>query len=193
LPEDPFERLLQRYLEAVRGMGGRASFEEVVDWASREGLGSAVVAAVVLNELVARGLLKAPEGLKEVEGVRDLKAPVIVETPLPTEPSVEEKAVEAPPQQPAPIPVAKVEGVRTEVEVGDEDLKAAIAYLNDYWSVGELRFIDDLRMMGVRDPPKVLRRLLELGFAERTPSGVVNATSKLPRVKRKGPLLADFL
>jgi len=77
--------------------------------------------------------------------------------------------------------------------VGEEDLRIAIAYLNDYWSVGELRLIDDLKSMGVKDPSWVLRRLLELGYVERTPSGVVNATGKLPKVKRRGPSLANFV
>ena len=185
MAEDPFERMLQRYLEAVKAKGGAASFDDVVEWAGREGLGSPVVAAVVLNELVSRGLLEAAGGLREVEGVQDLKAPAAVRLPQPT-PALK--------PAPAPTPVAAPAAAPAE-EAGDveEGLKAAIAYLNDYWSVGELRLIDDLKYMGVRDPPRVIRRLLELGYAERTSSGVVNATDKLPRVKRRGPSLAEFM
>ncbi|MCX8204938.1 MAG: hypothetical protein N3H31_04740 [Candidatus Nezhaarchaeota archaeon] len=180
MSEDPFERILQRYLEAVKSMGGRASFNAIVEWASREELGSSIVAAVVLNELVARGLLRAPEGLMEVEGLQDLKAPVVVELPAAQPASLAKDAAVA--AKPPPVE-----------EVVEEDLKAAASYLSEYWSVGEIRFLDDLRLMGVKDPQRVLRRLLELGYVERTSSGVINATSKLPRVKRRAPSLADFI
>jgi len=76
--------------------------------------------------------------------------------------------------------------------VEDEDLRKAVEYLNDYWSVGVLRFFSDLKMMGVSDPKAVLRMLIEKGYAELTASGVVNATDKLPKVK-KSKTLADLL
>ncbi|RLE50414.1 MAG: hypothetical protein DRJ31_01375 [Candidatus Methanomethylicota archaeon] len=73
-----------------------------------------------------------------------------------------------------------------------EDVKKAIEYLNEYWSVGILRFFSDLKMMGVSDPKAVLRALVEKGYVELTSSGVVNATDKLPKVK-KAKTLADLL
>jgi hypothetical protein len=188
LAEDPFERMLQRYLEAVKAKGGAASFNDMVEWAGREGLGSSVVVAVVLNELVSRGLLEAPEGLREVEGFQDLKAPAAVRLPQPP-PTLKP----APAPTPTPPEAAPAAAPAEEAGAVEEGLKAAIAYLNDYWSVGELRLVDDLKSMGVKDPPRVVRRLLELGYAERTSSGVINATDKLPRVKRRGPSLAEFM
>ncbi len=67
----------------------------------------------------------------------------------------------------------------------DEDLVRAIEYLSSYWSVGEVRFALDLKRMGIEDPERVIRRLLELGYIERTKLGVINATDKLPRMETK--------
>lgn len=74
----------------------------------------------------------------------------------------------------------------------DEEIEKAIEYLNDYWSVGVLRFISDLKSMGVSDPKAVLKYLVERGYAELTASGVVNATGKLPKVK-KARTIVDVL
>jgi len=70
----------------------------------------------------------------------------------------------------------------------DEDLEKAIAYLNDYWSVGELRLALDLKAMGVKNPERVIERLLELGYATRSSLGVINATEKLPKASREKSL-----
>ena len=70
----------------------------------------------------------------------------------------------------------------------DEDMLKAIEYLSMYWSVGEIRFLEDLKQQGVKNPGDVLKRLIELGYVERSRIGVINATSKLPRVKPKSYL-----
>jgi len=67
----------------------------------------------------------------------------------------------------------------------DHDLEKVIVYLNRYRSVGEIRFLLDLKAMGIKDPSKVLERLLELGYVSHSPLGVINATDKLPKVKEK--------
>lgn len=71
----------------------------------------------------------------------------------------------------------------------DEDLRTAINYLNSYWSVGEIRFLMDLKNMGVENPENVLKRLLELGYVERSPLGVINATKLLPQIKERKTLV----
>lgn len=78
------------------------------------------------------------------------------------------------------------------LEQFDEDTRKAIVYLNSYWSVGSLRFMQDLRRMGVKDPRRLMLKLAELGFIEIVPDGVVNATPKLPKVGKK-ITLADLL
>ena len=64
------------------------------------------------------------------------------------------------------------------------DLERVIAYLNNYRSVGEIRFLLDLKAMGIKDPSEVLENLLELGYVTRSPLGVINATDKLPKVTK---------
>jgi len=71
-------------------------------------------------------------------------------------------------------------------------LLKAVEYLNNYWSVGIIRFINDLKLIGVSEPERILRRLLELGFVEYSPVGVLNATDRLPKVKRRRKL-SDFI
>ena len=75
---------------------------------------------------------------------------------------------------------AEVQG-DTQVLV-DEDLRKAVEYLNMYRSVGRLRFEMDLKNCGVKDPKVVLEKLVKLEYVKATPD-VVNATSKLPKIK----------
>ncbi len=77
----------------------------------------------------------------------------------------------------------------------DDELRRAIEYLNEYPSVGELRFLIDLKSLGVKNPNQVLYRLIDLGFIERKPLGVIDATDKLPKIKvrRKFPELSYFI
>ena len=79
-----------------------------------------------------------------------------------------------------------------EEHVADEDLEKAIEYLNDYWSVGIIRFLEDLKMLGISKPDLVLRKLVDLGYVTYSPIGVVNATGKLPKVKRSRRL-SEFI
>ena len=191
MSEGALEKLIERYRRAIEERGGEARFEDIVEWAKREDLGSELVTTVILNEMVKRGVVEAPQGFKEVGGIEGLTAPVVVRLarqpptppgrPSPPTPRPPEAKLESRP----PPPKARAE------PVSERDLEIAISYLNDYWSVGELRLMDDLRALGVSEPQKVVRRLMELGYVERTPSGVINATDKLPRVK-KGVPLATF-
>lgn len=75
----------------------------------------------------------------------------------------------------------------------DEDLKIAIDYLSKYWSVGEIRFIHDLKNLGASNPLRVIEKLLSAGLAERDKLGVINASEKLRKLRRTGILLADII
>ncbi len=117
---------------------------------------------------------QSSEAIEEVPG--ELLWP-----PAPERPSKPEgREPEAPPKE-GPEAEALLQPI-------DEDLEKAIAYLNDYWSVGELRLALDLKAMGVKNPERVIERLLELGYATRSPLGVINATEKLPKVSREKSL-----
>lgn len=52
-------------------------------------------------------------------------------------------------------------------------------YLREYHSVGLLRLFEDLSRAGLKEINEMLKEVIEGGYAELTPSGVVNATKKL--------------
>ena len=82
---------------------------------------------------------------------------------------------------------------KLEIEtINDEDFRRAIEYLNDYWSVGVIRFLHDLKAMGIPNPDLILKKLINLEYVVYLPIGVVNATSKLPRIKRPKKL-SEFI
>jgi len=85
----------------------------------------------------------------------------------------------APSEEPKPRSPAQAGGV-------DRDLLAALYYLSRYWSVGELRFLIDLKNMGVKDPEALLRRLVEEGVVTRSELGVINANREEVSKRLKG-------
>lgn len=64
-------------------------------------------------------------------------------------------------------------------KVSERDIRTMKNYLSEYWSVGELRLFDDMTRAGIKEVGEVLKAVLSQGFAELTPSSVVNATRKL--------------
>ncbi len=112
----------------------------------------------------------------------------------------EERVVETPRVESVQVEIEKEE-VGEEEKIGgteeeykelaeyEEDVRKAIIYLNEYHSVGEYRFFEDLKAMGVKNPRQVMYKLLSLGFIVRHKLGVIDATDKLPKVKvKKVPL-----
>mgnify|MGYP000232785653 CR=1 FL=1 len=67
--------------------------------------------------------------------------------------------------------------------IEDEEYRKALMYLAKYRSVGEIRFALDLKKNGVEDVYRLVKRMIEDGYAERSPLGVINATEKLPKIK----------
>lgn len=57
-------------------------------------------------------------------------------------------------------------------------------YLREYRSVGILRLFEDMMRMGMKDVNEVLKKAIKEGYAEITPSGVVNSTEKLLKSHR---------
>ena len=98
-----------------------------------------------------------------------------VEESVKKEQEVKEKSV-----QPIPIPEENKEFFK---KIEDEDYRKALMYLAKYRSVGDIRFMLDLQKNGVKDVQRIIRRMIEEGYAERVPLGVINATEKLPKIK----------
>ncbi len=74
--------------------------------------------------------------------------------------------------------------------LADEDITKAVRYLGRYWSVGRLRFLEDLEELGVKNPRKVLEELWKRGLIEIVEpgfggAGVINATQALLQLVEK--------
>lgn len=164
--------------------------------ASTEGGRAPGVARKDSNDRAARAKIRARKSRTGRRSIKKRRGATIVaffeeETRTVERPRAgraEERAVEGSEEE----RVEEEEFERILGEIPDEDYKKALTYLAKYRSVGEVRLSLDLMKEGVRDVERVLRRLLEEGYATRSPLGVINATEKLPRINTKISL-ADLL
>lgn len=180
---DKFATLAEMVKAKIREEKGRASFRELAKWAESTEIGSLFVLYAIVKDLLDRGELVALEGYEELPELMMWPIPKVVALPEVTKEVEKAKEVERGPQKPRLEP---------DIEKLDEDVKRALHYLSEYWSVGEIRFKLDLRRLGVQDPDRVLLRLLDMGAVELTASGVVNLKVELPRLKKK-PSLSGLL
>ncbi|RLE84032.1 MAG: hypothetical protein DRJ41_03835 [Thermoprotei archaeon] len=85
------------------------------------------------------------------------------------------------------------EEIKSEL-LNDVDIAKAISYLSKYWSVGEVRFVQDLKKLGVKNPKKVIETLIREGLVTRTRLGTLNAEERLFKVfKPKSLSLTDII
>uniref|UniRef100_A0A7C3WTG8 Uncharacterized protein n=1 Tax=Thermofilum pendens TaxID=2269 RepID=A0A7C3WTG8_THEPE len=94
------------------------------------------------------------------------------------------------PSPPPPQPAEQQVPPELAEILADEDLAKAIRYLGRYWSVGRLRFLEDLEELGVKNPKKVLEELWRRGLIELVEpgfggAGVINATEALLELAEK--------
>lgn len=164
----------------IKEGGGKTTFRELTAWAENTEIGSLFVLYAIVKDLIDRGELLAPEGYEELPELMMWQVPKVVALPGVVQ---EEAKVSEGEEKPR---------LDIDVEKLDEDLKKALSYLSEYWSVGEIRLRLDLKKLGVQDPDKTLLRLLDMGVVELTSTGVVNLKVELPKVKRK-PSLAGLI
>jgi len=197
---DKFTSLAELVKKRIEGLGGRASFKELAEWAKNSEVGSVFVLYAIVKDLLERRELTAPEGFEEMPDLMMWEAPKVVALPTAetkaeakAEVEAEVKGEEAKPEEAEPAVEAEEAKLTVDLEaVEDEDLRKALEYLSEYWSVGEIRFKLDLKRMGVEDPNKVVLKLMDMGLVDVTPTGVVNAKFKpLKRVKKIS--LASFV
>lgn len=203
---DYYKRIVNELYNFILRSGGEVSFEELAEWAERNSVGS-ITLSIALNDLIDSGKITAPKGFFEPEDyIVAFPVPRIIRI-------VDDKALEEGEHEEARSEGKKIEAgvkreyvkegessstgevvqARTEVGVFDaNDFNRAIEYLNDYWSVGVIRFIHDLKSMGISNPDLILKKLIELEYVNYLPIGVINATSKLPRIKRSKKL-SEFI
>lgn len=68
------------------------------------------------------------------------------------------------------------------VAIGEEESESIIKmkeYFKTYWSVGMLRLFEDMQKAGVEGANEAVKQLVERGYLELSPTGVLNATKKL--------------
>jgi hypothetical protein len=142
---------------------------------------------------------KRPKGAREQQGAL-LKYLIREEAEEDKEGKrAEERSVGGPPaetvQRESEIAVAEVETPQTQAPAAVKDLAIALQYLRRYWSVGELRFVADLKSLGVSDPEGLLRRLVSEGLVTLAEPGVVNAKKEEveKRVKNLGAVSTKSL
>lgn len=142
--QDPFQNLADIILTALKERGGKAKFSELETWEELREIGKFTLRTIV-NELIERNILKAPEGFYD--------SGTDIEPPVP-------KVVQLNRFSPS-------------------ELWRLKEYLREYRSVGILRLFEDLTRAGLKEVNEVLKEAINEGYAELTPSSVVNATEKL--------------
>jgi len=192
----------------VREVGGRISFRDLAEWAKDTEIGSLFVLYAIVKDMIDQGELVALEGYEELPELMMWQAPKVVALPevaqeikpkerkaKPEEAKIKERLEEEMSlEEYGKILEEEIEKPKLEIDIEklDEDLKKALSYLSEYWSVGEIRFKLDLKKLGIQDPDKVLYKLLDMDVIDLTPGGVVNLKVELPKIKKK-PSLIGFI
>lgn len=187
--KDAYSKILSLIYSFIYSKG-TVSFNDLLEWAEKHGIGSLTL-SIVLNDLIEAGKLSVEEGFHQPQNIM-VAFPVpkrISAVKIKRNYSVERKETYKNKDRTHQVEHEKSD---SKVEGLNDDLLKAVEYLNNYWSVGIIRFINDLKLIGVSEPERILRRLLELGFVEYSPVGVLNATDRLPKVKRRRKL-SDFI
>lgn len=68
------------------------------------------------------------------------------------------------------------------VAIGEEESECVLKlkdYFRTYWSVGMLRLFDDMQKANIEGANEAVKQLVERGYLELSPTGVLNATKKL--------------
>lgn len=178
-----FEGLKRAIIDFLSEKDEHCKFEELDAWSRDKGY-PRLTLRIALNELIDAGTITGSTERAEVDDYAPwVKIPreiSLKKEPVQGAVVAQEDHTEVEPPQLAPI------------DSSDPNLRRAIEYLNDYPSVGLMRFNLDLRNSQVPDIDKILMRLTEEGYVEVSPMGVVNATSRLPKITRK-VTLGDLL
>ncbi len=184
--EREFEELKKSILSFLAGKQGHCRFDELDAWSRERGM-PRLTLRIALNELVDAGEISGSPTLAEVDDF----APWVK---IPSEFSLRRESKPAHPVKATPKVTETNVGIMVEHDETEPNLRRAIEYLNDYPSVGIMRFNLDLQGLQVADTDRILRRLSEEGFVEVSPLGVVNATPRLPKMTRNltlGDLLSS--
>lgn len=193
MSSDLFNKLVVKAKEFIE-KHGTVTYDEMVKWANAENI-SAITLSVIIEELLSRGVAE-PDG--EFFTPPELSLPLFKKSvpkalrakglkPIEVKPTVN-----PPPEGGGVQPGTGASRVEVDELLKDPEMRKVIEYLNENWSVGDLRIMNDLERMGIQNPRRLIRKLLDLELITYHPNGVFDITDKLPRIKRKRTL-ADFL
>lgn len=176
IAEKEYEELKKSILNFIATRNNRCAFEELEAW-SREHTLPRLTLRIAINDLMESGdIVGSPELF-----VGDDFAPWVK---IPAELSLKKQSTPAPVAKTEPKPLKKIESSIVEYDQTEPNLRRAIEYLNDYPSVGIMRFNIDLQSLQVAETDRILKKLSDEGFVEVSPLGVVNATPRLPKMTR---------
>jgi hypothetical protein len=184
--EIEFQELKKSILNFLTGAKGHVKFEALDSW-SREHALPRLTLRIAINDLIDAGILTGSPTLY----AGDDYAPWVK---IPSELSIKGEA------KPTAVPAVEVKSPPTSkammvaYDETEPNLRRAIEYLNDYPSVGIMRFNLDLQSLQVVETDRILKKLSDEGFVEVSPLGVVNATPQLPKMTRNvtlGDLIAS--
>ncbi len=184
--EKEFEELKKSILAFLAERKGNCKFTELDAW-SRERALPRLTLRIAINDLIDSGeIIGSPSFLEGDDFAPWVKIPSELSSKREAKPVVTAK-VEA-------KPAATTEAELVRYDETEPNLRRAIEYLNDYPSVGIMRFNLDLQSLQVEETDRILKKLSDEGFVEVSPLGVVNATSRLPKMTRNltlGDLIAS--
>lgn len=186
--EKEFEDLKQAILNLLAEKRGRLRFEELDSW-SREHALPRLTLRIAINDLIDSGAIAGSPVLVEGD---DFAPWVKIPSEISLKRETKQVSASAPKIEPKTPPTDSAAMVA--YDETEPNLRRAIEYLNDYPSVGIMRFNLDLQSLQVVETDRILKRLSDEGFIEVSPLGVVNATPLLPKMTRNvtlGDLIAS--
>jgi len=184
--EREFEQLKKSVLNFLTERKGHCKFEELDAW-SRERALPRLTLRIAINDLIDSGAVAGSPVLFE----GDDYAPWVK---IPSELSINREAKPVSIQMAEPNSSPTRSATMVAYDETEPNLRRAIEYLNDYPSVGIMRFNLDLQSLQVVETDRILKKLSDEGFVEVSPLGVVNATPQLPKMTRNvtlGDLIAS--
>ncbi len=184
--EREFEELKKSILAFLAERKGKCKFAELDAWSHEHAL-PRLTLRIAINDLIDSGEIIGSPSF--VEG--DDFAPWVK---IPSELSIKREATPGSIRKVEAKPAATPEAEMLEYDQTEPNLRRAIEYLNDYPSVGIMRFNLDLQTLRIEETDRILKKLSDEGFIEISPLGVVNATPRLPKMTRNftlGDLIAS--
>lgn len=174
--EKEYEELKKSILNFLATQKTHSRFKDLEAW-SREHALPRLTLRIAINDLIESGDIIGSPNLVEADDYAPWAK-------IPAELSLKKQTIPAPMAKPEAKSSKIVEPSMVKYDQTEPNLRRAIEYLNDYPSVGIMRFNLDLQSLQIVETDRILKKLSDEGFVEVSPLGVVNATPLLPKMTR---------